>query len=100
MDTASNEARRMTYGVHSPTDRLETWSVGAVDYASEGEVYAIVFWGYHAEDRAREYAAWKNAGNGWMPAVTPARQSCPHIPESRCCSSTPSATGLAAPVAH
>lgn len=40
----------------------------------EGMMYGARFFGWHAEERAREYAAWKNAGNGWKPttALAPA----------------------------
>ena len=36
------------------------WIVGAVDYDSEVEGYTAVFTGPNAEQRAREYARWKN----------------------------------------
>ncbi len=35
------------------------WHVEAIDHASEGEVYMAVFTGPGAEERAREYATWK-----------------------------------------
>jgi hypothetical protein len=37
------------------------WRVEAVDTESEGECYVAIFTGPRAEERAREYAAWKNA---------------------------------------
>ncbi len=40
----------------------DEWIVEAIDYGSEGEIYAATFSGPGAEARAREYAAWKNSG--------------------------------------
>lgn len=37
------------------------WRVEAIDFGSEGECYVAIFSGPDAEDRAREYAAWKNS---------------------------------------
>ena len=37
------------------------WHVGAVDDRCEGVLYTAMFVGTEAEQRAREYAAWKNA---------------------------------------
>ena len=39
----------------------DEWIVEAIDYGSEGEIYAATFSGPGAEKRAREYAAWKNS---------------------------------------
>jgi hypothetical protein len=39
----------------------EEYVVEAIDYASEGEIYAATFSGHGAKERAEEYAAWKNA---------------------------------------
>ncbi|MBX3362423.1 MAG: hypothetical protein KF705_13440 [Phycisphaeraceae bacterium] len=100
MDATSNGTRRLIYDARPPTSPSGAWSAGVVDYASEGEVYTVEFWGYHAEERAREYAAWKNAGNGWMPSTVPERQSCPRTAEMHSHSSMPCTTDLAAPVAH
>ncbi len=36
------------------------WRAEAIDYASEGECYATIFSGPKAEERAKEYARWKN----------------------------------------
>jgi hypothetical protein len=36
------------------------WVVEAIDYGSEGEIYAAEFSGHGAKERAEEYAAWKN----------------------------------------
>lgn len=43
---------------------LDEWVVEAIDYGSEGEIYAATFSGPGAQQRAEEYAAWKNAGHG------------------------------------
>lgn len=37
------------------------WVTEAIDYASEGEIYCALFSGPRAEERAKQYAAWKNA---------------------------------------
>ena len=42
----------------------DEWIVEAIDYGSEGEIYAATFSGPGAEERAGEYAAWKNARHG------------------------------------
>jgi hypothetical protein len=39
--------------------KLEGWVVEAV--GSDGEIYVTQFYGPKAEDRAKEYASWKNA---------------------------------------
>lgn len=39
----------------------DEWVVEAIDHASEGEIYAATFSGPGAEERAEEYARWKNA---------------------------------------
>lgn len=36
------------------------WRVEAINFAGEGECYVAIFSGPLAEERAREYAAWKN----------------------------------------
>lgn len=40
------------------------WRVEAINYASEGEVYVAIFAGPLAEERAKEYARWKNESAG------------------------------------
>lgn len=40
---------------------IDEWVVEAIDYDSEGEIYAATFSGHGAQERAEEYAAWKNA---------------------------------------
>lgn len=42
----------------------DEWVVEAIDYASEGEIYAATFSGPEAQQCAEEYAAWKNARHG------------------------------------
>ena len=39
----------------------DTWNVEAIDHDSEGEIYMASFSGPKAEERAREYAKFKNA---------------------------------------
>jgi hypothetical protein len=56
----STTSSQITFDVKESPERLEDWVVGAVDYASEGEIYIAIFAGIEAEERAREYAAWKN----------------------------------------
>jgi hypothetical protein len=41
---------------NNPTD----WRAEAIDDAGEGECYVVTFTGPRAEERAREYARWKN----------------------------------------
>ena len=36
------------------------WRAEAIDHASEGECYVVIFSGPHAQQRAEEYVAWKN----------------------------------------
>jgi len=36
------------------------WRAEAIDDAGEGECYVVIFAGARAEERAREYAQWKN----------------------------------------
>jgi len=37
------------------------WRVEALDFDNEGAVYVTIFAGPEAQDRANEYAEWKNA---------------------------------------
>lgn len=39
----------------------DEWRVEAIDYESEGECYVTIFSGPSAEERAREYLAWKQS---------------------------------------
>jgi hypothetical protein len=45
---------------NNPTD----WRAEAIDDAGEGECYVVTFTGPRAEERAREYAQWKNGPKG------------------------------------
>ncbi len=38
------------------------WRVEAIDYDGDGTTYAATFTGPGAEERAKEYARWKNRG--------------------------------------
>lgn len=38
----------------------DEWVVEAINYAQDGEIYSATFSGPGAEDRAKEYAGWKN----------------------------------------
>ncbi len=40
---------------------LDAWRVEAIDFENEGECNVAIFAGPGAEERAEEYAAWKNA---------------------------------------
>lgn len=42
------------------TDSGDVWRVEAINYEGDGEVYVAVFSGPGAEERAHEYADWKN----------------------------------------
>ena len=62
--------RRLNYEVKESRKRPDDWIVGAIDYDSEGEVYTAAFSGVAAEERAREYAVWKNSQarpSSWEP---------------------------------
>lgn len=41
----------------------DEWHVEAIDHDSEGECYVTSFVGLKAEERAKEYAAWKNGSS-------------------------------------
>jgi hypothetical protein len=43
---------------------VDEWRVEAINHAGDGEVYVALFSGPMAQERALEYAEWKNAGNG------------------------------------
>jgi len=55
---------RMKFEAAPCRHNLSDWVVEAYDMESEGECYCATFYGMRAEDRAREYAEWKNAGGG------------------------------------
>lgn len=50
----------MKYEVAESTSTPGEWRVEFIDHDSEGEVEVALFLGQKAEQRAREYAAWKN----------------------------------------
>ena len=49
----------MNYEVTRSRDSECDWRVEAVNDAGDGEVYVAIFTGPFAEERAREYAAWR-----------------------------------------
>ena len=51
----------LVYECQQSRQCAEEYVVEAIDYASEGEIYAATFSGHGAKERAEEYAAWKNA---------------------------------------
>jgi hypothetical protein len=51
----------MTYKVVQSKTAPDEWIVEAIDFDSEGEIYAATFSGPMAESRAGEYAAWQNS---------------------------------------
>lgn len=51
----------MYYEVAKHSKYADTWVVEAIDHANEGVIYSAEFGGPHAEERAQEYAEWKNA---------------------------------------
>jgi hypothetical protein len=50
----------MTYEVLQDPDNPAEWRAEAIDEAGDGQCYVVVFSGPQAEERAREYAQWKN----------------------------------------
>ena len=59
-----NEKATVTYRVFESQDFPGDWVAGAADRAHEGAIYTVVFIGPAAQERAEEYAAWKNAARG------------------------------------
>ena len=49
----------MQYEVAQDKQFPQSWRVEAIDFEHTGDVYVAVFDGPSAEQRAREYAAWK-----------------------------------------
>lgn len=65
----------MNYEIAESPDVAGGRLVEAIDYDSEGEVYSALFYGPKAEERAREYAAWKAGQTASGPVRTsPVRQ--------------------------
>lgn len=50
----------MNYEVVKDRTMLDTWRVEAINEQGDGEVYVTIFSGPDAEERAHEYADWKN----------------------------------------
>ena len=50
----------LTYEVVKDENYPTEWRTEAIDDAGEGECYVVIFTGPRAEERAREYARWKN----------------------------------------
>jgi hypothetical protein len=50
----------MKYEVVRDRTTPDAWRSEAIDDSSEGECYVAIFSGPDAEQKAREYAAWKN----------------------------------------
>jgi hypothetical protein len=55
------ERVELVYKAFADKEGSGVWRVEALDMASEGECYCASFFGFNAEARAQEYAAWKNA---------------------------------------
>jgi hypothetical protein len=49
----------MIYEVDASRTTPDEWVVEAIDSESDGEIYAAIFSGPGAKERAEEYAAWK-----------------------------------------
>ena len=65
----------MNYEVVESPDVAGGWLVEAINYGNDGEVYSALFYGPGAEERAREYSAWKAGQAASGPVSTsPARQ--------------------------
>ncbi len=56
----------MTYNVVQSKGLFDEWRVEAIDYEREGEVYLTIFSGPLAEERAKEYATWKQEMPGFL----------------------------------
>ena len=51
----------VAYEVVASKDVLDEYRVEGIDYDNEGVVYVTIFSGPRAEERAREYAFFKNS---------------------------------------
>jgi hypothetical protein len=58
-----------TYEVFQESDSPERWAAEAIDFAAGGLVYTVLFLGPDSENRAREYAEWKNHSD-WSDAAS------------------------------
>jgi hypothetical protein len=54
-------SNNLSYEVVESRDNPGEWRAEAIDFAGDGECFIAIFTGPLAMDRAREYAAWKNA---------------------------------------
>lgn len=52
----------MKYEVEQSRHVPDEWVVEAINHKGDGEIYATLFSGLLAKERAEEYAAWKNSG--------------------------------------
>jgi hypothetical protein len=50
----------MLHEVVKDRTMVDTWRVEAINEQGDGEVFVTIFSGPDAEDRAHEYAEWKN----------------------------------------
>jgi len=50
----------MQYTLVKDRTTMDTWRVEAINEHRDGEVYVAIFSGPDAEQRAHEYADWKN----------------------------------------
>ena len=53
------------YEIAPTLDVPDEWRVEAIDYDNEGQVYVTIFSGPKAEERAVEYASFKNGTRFW-----------------------------------
>lgn len=58
------EEGSMQFEVVQSKDQPGEWRVEATNETGDGEVFVTIFSGPKAEERAREYAEWKNASGG------------------------------------
>ena len=89
----------MRYGVAPCKYFSGEWIVEAIDFDGEGEVDLTRFSGPLAEDRAREYTAWKNSQEGVARKLPPRFiglrkfQRCPGALQCTCSENDRTATG-------
>lgn len=50
----------MKYEAVKDKKYIDVWRVEAINYSGDGECYVAIFSGGNAEERAREYAHFKN----------------------------------------
>lgn len=50
----------MQYTIEKDRVTMDTWRVEAINERGDGEIYVTIFSGPNAEERAHEYADWKN----------------------------------------